>query len=275
MTSKTNNQVHGKQRKRKVSGWKELLLRALSPLGILLLWEVSARTGWLPSHIIAAPSVISVSFWELIASGELFGHLLVSLWRALSGLAIGVSIGVILALISGLSRAGEYAVDAPLQMVRTLPSLALVPLFILWLGVGEQMKITMIASSTVFVIYQTLFSGIRGVDAKLVEAAKTLRLSRFELIRYVILPGSLPSFFVGLRFAMGIAWLSLVVVEQVNAISGIGFLANDARDFSRTDVIVICLIIYALLGLTIDVLVRWLERRALAWRPSFIGGQQA
>lgn len=258
---------------RQPSGWQQLLLRAVSPLVLLLVWEVSARVGWLPSHIIAAPSVISVSFWELLESGELFWHLLVSLGRALSGFAIGVSIGVALALLSGLSRAGEYAVDAPLQMLRTLPSLALVPLFILWLGVGEQMKITMIACSIIFVIYQTLFSGIRGVDAKLVEAARTLGLTRFELIRHVILPGALPSFFVGLRFAMGIAWLSLVVVEQVNAISGIGFLSNDARDFARTDVIVICLLIYALLGLSIDVLVRWLERRALAWRPSFIEGQ--
>ncbi|WP_437880973.1 ABC transporter permease [Pseudomonas sp. LRF_L74] len=251
---------------------REFMLRSISPVALLLIWEVSSRLGWLPSHILAAPTAISVSFWDLLESGELAGHLLVSLGRALSGLAIGVSLGVALALFAGLSRGGEYAVDAPLQMLRTLPSLALVPLFILWLGVGEQMKITMIASSTVFVIYQTLFSGIRGVDAKLVEAAKTLGLNRYEMIRFVILPGALPSFFVGLRFALGISWLSLVVVEQVNAISGIGFLANDARDFSRTDVIVICLLIYALLGLAIDMLVRWLEARALAWRPSFIGG---
>ncbi|WP_321857436.1 ABC transporter permease subunit [Paraburkholderia tropica] len=224
--------------------------------------------------VIAAPSTIGVSFWTLVASGELANHLLVSLGRVLSGLSIGLVAGIVLALVAGLSRVGEYIVDAPMQMLRTLPSLALAPLFILWLGVGETMKITMIACGTVFVIYQTLFSGIRGIDVKLLEAGRTLGLTRLELIGHVVLPGALPAFFVGLRFALGISWLSLVVVEQVNAISGIGFLASDARDFGRSDVIVICLLIYALLGLAIDVLVRLIERRALAWRPSVIGGQQ-
>lgn len=253
---------------------RNLLLRAISPLVIVLVWELAARLGWIPAHIIAAPSTISVTFWHLIISGELLEHLLVSLTRALSGLLIGVSIGVILALIAGLSKLGEIAVDAPMQILRTLPSLALVPLFILWLGVGETMKIAMIASGTLFPIYLTLFSGIRGVDAKLIEAAKTLSLNKLELIWHVILPASLPSFFVGLRFALSFSWLSLVVVEQVNAVSGIGFLSNDARDFARTDVIVICLMIYGSLGLLIDILVRWMEKLALAWRPSFVEGGQ-
>ncbi|THF62725.1 ABC transporter permease subunit [Pseudothauera rhizosphaerae] len=248
----------------------QLLLRGSSPLAILLIWELASRTGVLPAHILAAPSQIGSAFWNLLASGELLGHLLVSAGRSLAGVSIGVAGGITLALISGLSRAGEIAVDAPMQMLRTLPSLALVPLFILWLGVGEAMKISMIAFGTAFPIYLTLFSGIRGVEAKLVEAAKTLGLTRLELIRHVILPGALPTFFVGLRFSLGGSWLALVVVEQVNAVQGIGFLANDARDFARTDVIVVCLLIYSLLGLTVDVLVRALERWALAWRPSFL-----
>jgi len=249
---------------------RRLGLRLLSPLCILLIWELASRAGLVSSTIIAAPSQIGSTLWELLRSGELAGHLLVSLGRSLSGLAIGISAGVALALVAGLSRVGEIAVDAPMQMLRTLPSLALVPLFILWLGVGEAMKIAMIAFGTAFPVYLTLFSGIRGVDAKLVEAGWTLGLSRLEQIRHVILPGALPAFFVGLRFSLGLSWLILVVVEQVNATSGIGFLANDARDFARTDVIVICLLIYCLLGLVIDMLVRGLERVALAWRPSFI-----
>lgn len=249
-----------------------LALRLASPLCILLLWELASRAGLVGGHIIAAPSQIGATLWELLRSGELADHLLVSLGRSLAGLSFGVSAGVALALVAGLSRVGEIAVDAPMQMLRTLPSLALVPLFILWLGVGEAMKIAMIAFGTAFPIYLTLFSGIRGVDARLVEAGQTLGLTRLEQIRHVILPGALPAFFVGLRFSLGLSWLILVVVEQVNATEGIGFLANDARDFARTDVIVICLLIYCLLGLAIDALVRGLEHVALAWRPSFIKG---
>lgn len=249
----------------------EILLRLISPLVLLVLWEVLARTGVLPERIIAAPSAIGSTLWQMISSGELSGHLLVSLKRAMTGLAIGVSIGTVLALIAGLSRKGELAVDSPMQMLRTLPFLAIVPLFILWFGVGETPKIALIALGTTFPIYLTLFSGIRNLDIKLIEAAKTLGLSRREQIWHVVLPGALPSFFVGLRYSFGISWLGLVVVEQINATAGIGYLVNDARDFMRTDVIVICLIIYSVLGLGIDAIVRGLERAALSWRNTYVG----
>ncbi|MDX3775500.1 ABC transporter permease subunit [Chromatiaceae bacterium AAb-1] len=250
--------------------WTGLLARLISPLVLLLLWEISSRTGLLPERIIAAPSAIADTLWELIASGELGQHLLVSLKRALLGLGIGMVIGVVMALISGLSKIGEIIVDSPMQMLRTIPSLAIVPLFILWFGVGEFTKVALIVLGTTFPIYLMLFSGIRGIDARLVEAARTLGLNRLELIRHVIIPGSLPSFFVGLRYSLGISWLALVVVETINATEGIGFLASDARDFMRTDIIVICLLIYSLLGLVIDALVRSMEHFALKWRPSFI-----
>ncbi|GAC1032861.1 ABC transporter permease subunit [Pseudomonas sp. No.21] len=251
-------------------GWSNLGLRLVSPLVLLLLWELASRTGLLPARIIAAPSAIGDTLWQMIASGELAGHLWVSLKRALSGLAIGVSLGAVLALLAGLSRRGELIIDSPVQMLRTLPFLAIVPLFILWFGVGETPKIALIALGTTFPVYLTLFSGIRGVDPKLVEAGRLFGLSRLELVAHVILPGALPSFFVGLRYAFGISWLGLVVVEQINASAGLGYLVNDARDFMRTDVIVICLIVYSVLGLSIDALVRLLERLALAWRPTFI-----
>jgi sulfonate transport system permease protein len=248
----------------------EVLLRLLSPIALLLLWELASQWGLIPQRVIAAPSQIGGTLWAMIASGELGKHLLVSLQRALVGLSIGVSLGVVAALISGLSKRGEVVLDSPLQMLRTIPSLALVPLFILWFGIGEFTKIALIVVGTTFPVYMNLFAGIRSIDPKLIEAANTLGLSRRELIWHVILPGSLPSFFVGLRYSLGISWLALVFVEQINTTAGIGFLASDARDFMRTDVIVICLLIYSVLGLLIDGLIRTLERFALAWRPTFV-----
>ncbi len=176
----------------------------------------------------------------------------------------------LLRTLAGLSRRGEDLLDATLQMLRTLPFLALVPLFILWFGIGETPKIALVALGTMFPIYLTLFSGIRGVDAKLIEAGSTLGLTRREQVLHIVLPGALPSALVGLRYALGVAWLSLVVAEQINADSGIGFLVMTARDFLRTDIILVGLIVYAILGLSADQIVRVLERRVLAWRPSFL-----
>lgn len=255
-----------------LSNWRtpEVFLRLLSPIALLLVWELASQFGLIPQRVIAAPSQIGGTLWAMIVSGELGKHLLVSLQRALLGLSIGVSVGVVAALITGLSKRGEVILDSPMQMLRTIPSLALVPLFILWFGIGEFTKIALIVTGTTFPVYLNLFSGIRNIDPKLIEAANTLGLNRRELIWHVILPGSLPSFFVGLRYSLGISWLALVFVEQINTTAGIGFLASDARDFMRTDVIVICLLIYSVLGLLIDGLIRTLERFALAWRPSFV-----
>lgn len=248
------------------------LRRFASPLVLILLWQAASMAGLIAPRTLAAPTTILASAWELLASGELPRHLLVSLGRVATGLAIGVTAGIVLALVSGLSRLGEEVVDAPMQMLRTLPFLALVPLFILWFGIGETPKIALVALGSAFPVYLTLFAGIRGVDPKLAEAGRVFGLDRRGLIRHVILPGALPSGLVGLRYALGSAWLSLVIAEQINATSGIGFLINDARDFLRTDVIVVGLLVYALLGLGADALVRAFERRALAWRPNLIKG---
>jgi sulfonate transport system permease protein len=244
--------------------------RYIPPLLIVVLWQVGASSGLIPTRTLASPVMIAGTFAELIASGELPRHLLVSLGRVATGLGIGVVAGTTLALIAGLSRRGEDLLDATLQMLRTLPFLALVPLFILWFGIGETPKIALVALGTMFPIYLTLFAGIRGVDAKLIEAGRTLGLSRREQVLHIVLPGALPSALVGLRYALGVAWLSLVVAEQINAESGIGFLVMTARDFLRTDIILVGLIVYAILGLSADQIVRVLERRVLAWRPSFL-----
>jgi sulfonate transport system permease protein len=229
--------------------------------------------GLIPTRTVAAPSAILTSMVTLLASGELQQNLLVSLGRVGIGLGIAVVIGTGAALIAGLSRIGEEAIDAPLQMIRTMPHLALVPLFILWFGIGETPKIALVALGALFPIYLNLYAGIRGVDPKLVEAARTLGLSRAGLIRHVILPGALPSALVGLRYAVGVAWLSLVVGEQINADSGIGYMMMNAREFLRTDIIMVGLLVYAFLGLAADQLVRSVERAALVWRPSVIGGR--
>lgn len=253
--------------------WSGLLRqRWLSPLLLLLLWEAASRVGVIPTRTLAAPSSVLASLVASVASGELPYHLLVSLGRAAAGLAIGVTAGLVLALIAGLSRTGEAAIDPLVQVKRTIPTLALTPLFIIWFGIGEEPKILLIAFATMFPIYLNLYNGIRGADVRLVEAARTLGLSRGEIVRHVILPAATPSLLVGLRYALGSAVLVLVVAEQINATAGLGAMINHARDFMQTDVIVVCIVVYAALGLAGDGIVRAVERRSLAWRPALLQG---
>ena len=250
--------------------WRLPLRRLLSPLLLLLLWQAASSAGLMSPRVLASPAQIVATAYDLALSGDLGEHVAVSLARVIAGLLVGVSIGGVLAVVAGLSRLGEDIIDAPMQMLRTLPFLALVPLFILWLGIGETPKVALVALGAAFPIYLNLFAGIRGVDPKLVEMARVFGLGRAGLIRHVILPGALPAAMTGLRFSLGVAWLSLVVAEQINAHSGIGYMINDARDFLRTDVILVGLVLYALLGLMVDMLVRGIERRLLAWRPSLV-----
>lgn len=246
--------------------------RWLSPTLLLLSWELGSRTGIIPERTLAAPSAVLGTLIEMVLSGELPYNLAVSFARAASGLSIGVSLGVLLGLIAGLSRAGERAIDPLMQIKRTIPALALTPLFIVWFGIGETPKVALIAFATIFPVYLNLYSGIRGVDVRLLDASKSFGLSRSEQIWHVVLPATLPSLLVGLRYAFSISILVLVVAEQINASAGLGHLINNARDFMRTDIIVVCLMVYAVLGLGADWLVRLIERRALSWRPSLVEG---
>ena len=249
------------------------LHRFVVPVLILLVWQGLDSAHLINSRLMPSPVTVAESFWQLLVTGQLLGNLWVSLVRVGAGLGIGVVLGTAFGLFAGLSRIGEDTVDSTLQMIRTLPHLALIPLFILWFGIGETPKIALIALGAIFPIYLNLFAGIRAVDRKIIEAASTLDLTHAEIIWNVVLPGALPSFLVGLRYSVGIAWLTLVVAEQVNANSGIGYLVMNARDFLETDVIFVGLIVYALLGLATDQMVRAVERRALAWRPNFVGGR--
>jgi len=252
-------------------GLPRWLRRTSGPIVLVLLWHLASVTGVLPPEVLAGPSTVLTSASKLVATGELQDAMRVSLGRALFGLTIGGTIGVTLAIISGLFRLGEDLVDATMQMLRTVPSVALIPLLIIWFGIGEAPKIALIALGTAFPLYLNVYAGIRNVDTSLIEAGRTLGLSRLAMVRHVVLPAALPSALVGLRYSLGIAWLALVFGEQINATAGIGYLMANAREFFQTDVIVVCLVVYALLGLAVDLTVRTLEKVFLSWRPAFSG----
>jgi sulfonate transport system permease protein len=240
--------------------------RIVSPVVILLLWEAAARGGLISPDKLPAPSTVLRTGWRLTADGTLGQNLLDSLARVAVGLLIGGTLALILGATAGLLRIGDDAIDPPVQMARMLPHLALVPLLIIWVGIGEPMKIWLVALGSFFPLYFNTYAGIRDIDERLVEAAKTCGLGQWARIRHVILPGALPSLFLGLRLAIGAAWLSLVVGEQTNTQNGIGFLMMQAREFSQTDIVVFGLFVYAALGLLSDLLLRAVERRTLAWR---------
>ncbi|SCX32832.1 ABC transporter permease [Agrobacterium rosae] len=245
-------------------------LRLASPLAIIVLWQVASMTGLLSPRILAGPSEIIATASRLVASGELINGLIVSFLRVLAGFSIALVLGILLALVSGLSRLGETIIDPPIQMLKAMPFLGLLPLFILWFGIGEAPKIGLVAFGTIFPIYLTLHGGIRSIDKKLIEAGQTLELGTRGIIRHIVIPGALPSLLVGVRYGLSVAWLSLVVGEQINASSGIGYIITYARDFLQTDVIVVCLLVYAIMGLLTDGLVRMIEAYALRWRPEMI-----
>ncbi|MGW2566219.1 ABC transporter permease [Streptomyces sp. NPDC001537] len=255
-------------RRTRIPRW---LRRTAGPLLLLALWQLLSATGVLASDVLASPGRIAQVAGDLIGDGSLASAMGTSLQRVAFGLLLGTVIGTGLALVSGLFRIGEDLVDAPVQMLRTVPFVGLIPLFIIWFGIGEAPKVAIITLGVTFPLYLNVYAGIRGVDAQLIEAGESLGLSRWGLVRHVVLPGALPGALTGLRYSLGIAWLALVFAEQVNADSGIGFLMVQARDFLRTDVIVVCLIVYAFLGLLADFIVRSLERLLLQWRPTFTG----
>ncbi|WP_347558756.1 ABC transporter permease [Robbsia sp. KACC 23696] len=259
---------------RPASAWQRLprpLRRTLGPAALLAIWWVLSATGVLRPEVLAGPPAIlsaAVSLWQ---GGDLPTALLVSLHRVALGLGLGAAAGIGLALLCGLSRVAEDLVDPPMQMLRTVPHIALIPLLIIWFGIGETPKITLIALASAFPLYLNVYAGIRNVDNSLIEAGRMLELSRFRMIALIVLPGALPNLLTGLRYALGASWLALVFGEQINATAGIGYLLSNARDLFQTDVIIVCLIVYALLGLAGDLIVRGLESRLLDWRPAFGG----
>nr|WP_228801964.1 ABC transporter permease [Nocardia cyriacigeorgica] len=250
------------------------LLRALAPIALLLIWQIASSSGWVSAKKLPAPSVVLDAGLEIYRSGQLGEALLVSGERALFGFLLGAVLAVVLGIIAGMGKVGEYVLDPPLQMVRTVPLFGLIPLFIIWFGIGEEPKIYLIALGVFFPLYLNTFAGIRQLDPKLLELSRTLQLTLAERLRLLIVPGALPQILVGARQSLGIAWLSLIVAEQINASAGLGFVINNAREFLRTDIVIFGLLVYSLLGLATDSIVRALEHRALRWRPSVDRGVQ-
>lgn len=251
------------------------LLRLISPVIVLAAWQLVSQFGLISKQKLPPPTevwttAVSLMTQNSAAYGTLQSALLVSLERVAIGFAVGASASLLLAVTAGLSRLGENAVDPLMQMLRTLPLFGLIPVFIVWFGIGEGPKIILIAIGTAIPLYLNAFAGIRNVDPKLGELGRVLQLSRRELITQIVLPGAMPQILVGLRQSLGVAWLALVVAEQINTSAGLGFMISQATQFLRNDVIIVALLVYCILGLLTDGLVRIVERRVLSWRRSFV-----
>lgn len=239
------------------------------PIGILVVWEIAAQSGLIASRLLPAPSAVFAAFWDSLRDGTLLRHAAISTERALKGLLIGGGIGFVLGVLCGVSKPAETVFDSSMQMLRNVPHLAIIPLVIMWFGIDEEAKIFLVAIGTAFPIYLNTFHGIRTVDSGLIEMARVYGLGNFALFWRVILPGAMPSILVGLRYALGIMWLTLIVAETISATSGIGYMTMNAREFLQTDIVVLGIIVYALLGKLADAMTRMVEARALAWHPAY------
>ncbi|MEQ4617552.1 MAG: aliphatic sulfonate ABC transporter permease SsuC [Corticimicrobacter sp.] len=246
------------------------LLPWLVPIILLLLWQVAASAGWLSTRVAPSPAAVLEAGWTLVQTGELFRHLWASFVRALTGFLIGGIIGLAFGLLNGGFGIFERLFDTSIQMIRNVPHLAMIPLVILWFGIDEGGKLFLVALGTLFPIYLNTFHGIRSVDAGLVEMGRSYGLSNWQLFRQVILPGAMPSILVGVRYALGFMWLTLIVAETISATSGIGYMAMTAREFMQTDIVVLAILLYAVLGKLADTAARWLERRLLRWNTGFL-----
>lgn len=257
----------------KTRTWRQSGIDALLPwavpVGLVALWQLAAVLGWLSTRVAPAPLDVLKAGWALAATGELFQHLWSSFARAAVGFLIGGGLGLLFGLLNGGFRLFEQLFDTSIQMVRNVPHLALIPLVILWFGIDEAGKLFLVALGTLFPIYLNTFHGIRSVDAGLVEMGRSYGLSNWQLFRQVILPGALPNILVGVRYALGFMWLTLIVAETISATSGIGFMAMNAREFLQTDVVVLAILLYALLGKLADTAARALERHWLRWNTTF------
>jgi sulfonate transport system permease protein len=245
------------------------LIPWIVPFAILLIWQAASVAGLLPVRVLPAPSDVARAGWRMLLSGELLQNIWVSFWRASIGFLIGGGIGFAFGLANGLSELSSKLTDTTLQMIRNVPHLALIPLVILWFGIDESAKLFLVALGVFFPIYLNTLHGIRTVDPQLIEMGRVYGMSEGELFRRVIFPGALPSIFVGLRFALGIMWLTLIVAETIAASSGLGYMAMQAREFMQIDVVVLSILIYALLGKVADSASRALERLTLSWHPAF------
>ncbi|MCP8615874.1 ABC transporter permease subunit [Salirhabdus salicampi] len=236
------------------------------PLFLLVLWQLLAQMGLIPGTILPAPTEVFLAGVELSKTGELMEHISISLWRALAGFLIGGIVGFVLGLFNGIFRSSELLFDTSVQMLRNIPHLALIPLVIMWFGIGETSKIFLVALGVLFPVYINTYHGIKSVDKGLIEMGRAYGLKGPSLFFNIIFPGALSSILVGVRFSLGVMWLTLIVAETISAHSGIGFMAMNAREFMQMDVIVLSIVIYALFGKLSDMIARFFEDRWLQWK---------
>ena len=248
------------------------LLPWLVPALALVLWQIGCDQGWIARRTLPSPLGIAHAAWALALSGELFHHAAISCGRAFAGFAIGGTLGLLFGVLNGVSPLASRLFDTTLQMLRNIPHLAIIPMVILWFGIGEPAKLFLVAVGVFFPIYLNTYHGVRLVDAGLIEMGRVYRLSRFAMFWRVILPGAMPSVLLGVRYGLGIMWLTLIVAETISANAGIGYMTMNAREFLQTDVVLVGVLLYALLGKLADVVARGLERVCIAWHPSFAAG---
>lgn len=249
-------------------------LRLASPIALVLLWQLLSSTGVLPTSKLVSPVAVAHEAWTLITTnnpsyGTLQYSLAVSAERWGIGFSIGTVAAIILAVLTGLSRIAEYVIDPIIQVLRAIPLLGILPLFIVWFGIGELPKILIVLFGALFPMYVNTFAGVRGIDPKLGELARTLGLSRWERLRHIVLPGALPEALAGLRLGSFASLLALVVAEQFNTNAGLGFMITQAESFLQNSIIVVNLVVYAVLGLIADSIIRAIDRKALSWRRDF------
>jgi sulfonate transport system permease protein len=257
--------------KREFGQISKILKGFILPLLIVAIWELTGVFGLISETLLPRPSVIFTTFIDLITTGELLGHFQISLLRAIGGFVLGGTLGLLLGLAVGFNKGIEQTVDPTLQMFRTIPTLAVIPLFILWFGFGEESKILLIAKGAFFPLYVNTFLGIRGVDSKLFAVAKVLNFNRWKQITLLVLPSALPNILLGVRLSLGAAWLALVAAELMGSSEGVGYLIMDARQFSQTSVVFVGIVIFAVFGKLSDSFVRFFERRLLKWQDNFQG----
>lgn len=244
---------------------------ALIPAVTLALWQLAGNAGLISAEFLPTPLSIARAFTDLFVTGELTHHLGVSMGRAGIGFLIGGVLGLLFGVITGLFRTVEYVLDPSVQVLRLVPHLAIAPLIILWFGFGEMSKVVIIMTGSFFPLYINTFMGIRNVDNKLFEVARVLGFSPYQKLRRLIIPAAMPGILLGLRLSMAVAWIGLVVAELIGSQSGIGFLINEAKQNSNTEIVFVGIIIFAIVGKLIDSLFRIIERKFLFWRDSYKG----
>ncbi len=250
---------------------KNLFLSSIIPVIILIVWELSVYREWIPNTLIASPSQVFVNFFELLFTGELFTHSFISLYRLILGFFIGSLIGFFLGVVVGVSKLGEKLIAPTIQLIAPIPVIAWIPLFIIFLGIGNASKIGLISLAALIIVYINTVQGIRSADQKLIELSDSYKKSQKELITKILIPSTIPQILTGMRVALGLSWILLIASEVIASSSGLGWLIWDSRNFSRPDDMIVGMIAIGILGKISDIFLISIEEKLTKWRKTFKG----